>query len=47
MTDWSPDYTKPNPWEGMTVEYAESVCQTFIPSESNPNPPGYEESEVM
>jgi hypothetical protein len=34
---WKPDFTKPNPWEGMPSDYA--GIKTFVPSPDSPLPP--------
>ena len=32
VTTWKPDFTNPNPYEGMPPEYATQVSQTFAPT---------------
>lgn len=38
-TNWKPDFTKINPYEGMPPEYADLVSKTFVPTNDNPLSP--------
>ncbi len=38
-TTWKPDFTKVNPYEGMPLEYAELVTESFVPTADNPYSP--------